>query len=136
MNLLGLRSAANEKRVTLDKINRALRLKARQVNATLKILQTQELAKAITFLQRNRNSADGCILAPGAWARNSYELLETIQLCGIPTVEIHFNKIFDPLEFREGSILSRACVSTEINEPMEAYSEGFISIINYLSKDL
>ena len=124
LNLIGVRSAAAGERITLDKINRALRRQARDVDATLKILQTHEMARAITFLQRNRNWADGCLLAPGPWARNSYDLLDTVQLCQTPTVEIRFDSDYDPSQHGAASIFSESCLATETGVPLDVYSAG------------
>tara|TARA_B100000686_G_scaffold346348_1_gene432831 strand:+ start:1401 stop:1838 length:438 start_codon:yes stop_codon:yes gene_type:complete len=135
INLLGVRSAKNRERITLDKVNRSLKREARAINTTLKIFQTQYIAKAINFIQRNRNTADGCIVAPGAWSRNGYELLETIELCSIPTVEVHFNIAFDSLEFAKDSILSEACIASETGNPYEAYSAALDTMKNYLTAD-
>ena len=128
MNLIGVRSAAAGEQITLDKINRPLRRKGRELNATLKILQTHDKAKAITFFQRNRNWADGCLLAPGSWARNAYDLLDTLQLCKIRTVEIHFDTPYDPSKHGAASILSEACLSTETASPVDAYLNGLKSL--------
>jgi hypothetical protein len=49
--------------VTLDKINRALRRKARELEVTLKIIQTHDVAKAITFLKGTATRlTDSCLL--------------------------------------------------------------------------
>ena len=135
MNLIGVRSAAAGERITLDKINRVLRRQARDVKATLKVLQTNDMAKAITFLQRNRNAANGIIIAPGPWARNGYELLDTIQLCGLPTVEVHFGSDYDPSEFGKDSILSATCISTKTGAPLEIFTAAFAALISDLKKD-
>ncbi len=124
MNLIGVRSADTKEQITLDKINRALRQKAREVNATLKILQTHDRAKAITFLQRNRNWADGCLLAPGPWARSAYDLLDTLLLCKVPMVEIHFDSPYDSAKEGVVSILSEASLATETAPPVHAYLNG------------
>ena len=124
LNLIGVRSAAAGEQITLDKINRALQRKAREVDATLKILQTHDRTKGITFLQRNRNWADGCLLAPGAWARSAYDLLDTIQLCKILTVEIQFDPPYAPSEHGVASIFSESCLSIETASPVDAYLSG------------
>ena len=53
MNLIGLRSFHNAQCITLDKINRNLKIRTRNTNIKLKILQTHNEAKAVSFLHRN-----------------------------------------------------------------------------------
>ena len=124
MNLIGVRASSIGKNVTLDKINTALRRWAHQNRGvTLKILQTDDMSKAMTFIKRKRKWADGWLISPGAWARNGFDLLDTIQLCQLPTVEVHFNPDYDPSNFAASSIISDSCLSTETGPPIEAYTK-------------
>jgi|TARA_B100000035_G_scaffold35511_1_gene26830 3-dehydroquinate dehydratase-2 len=123
MNLIGVRASSIGENITLDKINTALRREARQKKVTLKILQTDDMSKAMIFIKQKRKWADGCLIAPGAWARNGFDLLDTIQLCQIPTVEVHFSSDYDPSNFAALSIISDSCLSTEAGPPMEAYTK-------------
>ena len=67
LNLIGIQSSKNKTQITLDKINYALRIKARKLNIKLKIIQTHDEAKAVTFLHRNRNKCIGVLIAPMSW---------------------------------------------------------------------
>ncbi len=102
LNLLGLRSARLGTRVTLDKVNRALRREVRNSGFELKILQTDSEAKAVRFIQRNRNKAKGLILIPQAWQHSGHVLADTIDLIRIPFVTVYFRQpgqtIFKGLE--------------------------------------
>ena len=91
LNLLGKKSSQVGECITLNKINKALRLRVRNQNITLKFLQTHKIVRAITSLQRNRNWADGILIAPMAWAKFEYVLKETLQLIKLPVLEIFFN---------------------------------------------
>ena len=82
LNLLGKKSSQAGECITLDKINKALRLLVRNQNINLKFLQTHKIERTITSLQRNRNWADGILIAPMAWAKFEYVLKETLQLIG------------------------------------------------------
>ena len=68
LNLVGLKSAKAGEKLTLDKINRAIRLYVRKKDINLKIIQTHKEYIAINFIQRNRNSASGLVIAPTSWA--------------------------------------------------------------------
>ena len=69
LNLLGVKSAQQGERLTLDKLNKALRKHVRNTAVELKILQTHKEYIALNFIQRNRNQADGLLLIPMSWAR-------------------------------------------------------------------
>jgi 3-dehydroquinate dehydratase-2 len=128
LNLIGVRSAQIGERVTLDKVNRELRRKARELETTLKILQTHDAAKAITFLLRNRNKADGLLFAPGPWARCGHDILDTLKLTGTPFAEIFFTKDFDPDGYQEGSIFAESAVSTHNGHPPEVYPQALAAL--------
>ena len=64
LNLLGLKSSENEKHITLDKLNKAIRKHVHGKDVNLKFLQTHKQFQAINFLQRNRNWADGLLCIP------------------------------------------------------------------------
>ena len=135
MNLIGVRASSIGEHVTLGKINTALRREACQKEVTLKIFQTHDIAKAMTFLQRNRNWADGCLISPGAWARSGFDLLDTIQLCQFLTVEVHFSSDYDPSNFGASSIISESCISTKTGPPIKAYAKALNLLTAHLSSN-
>ena len=60
LNLLGLKSSHSNHKLTLDKLNRSLRLHVRNTNNSLKFLQTHKEFQAINFLQRRGFDFDLC----------------------------------------------------------------------------
>ena len=64
INLIGVRSAKTGDRITLDKLNSTLKKECREKEVEIKILQTGKAYKALNFLQRNKNWADGILFAP------------------------------------------------------------------------
>ena len=108
LNLVGLRSAKSGEQITLDKINRSLRQQAnkRPEELTLKILQTHKIEKAMTTIHRNRNWAQGIILAPMAWARYEYALRDCLDTVDPPTIEVFLSKQYESEEDEVTSILS------------------------------
>ena len=65
LNLLGIWSANRNKTITLDKLNRHIRKYIRDKKIDLKIIQTNEEAKAISYIQNNRKKIDAIITVPG-----------------------------------------------------------------------
>jgi len=123
MDFIGVRASSIGENVTLDKINTALRRDAHQKEVTLKIIQTDDISTAMAFIKQNRKWADGCLISPGAWARNGFDLLDTIQLCQLPTVEVHFSSDYDPSNFAASSLISDYCLCTETGPPTDAYTK-------------
>ena len=122
-NLLGSISSQAHERITLDKINTALRRHVRNSEIELKITQTHKVFEAINFIQRNRNWADGFIFAPMAWARFEYSILDAIKITQLPTVQLLFSEKYGDIQ-KENSIFSTSCISTIIGPPNKIYIDG------------
>lgn len=135
LNLIGVRSSQVGEKVTLDKIDRALKNTAHKLDLdiTLKTLQTHFAGKAITFLQRNRNWADGLIFSPGPWAKANYDLLDTLKLVQIPMAEVFFNSDFDSDKFSQSSIFSEVSQFSKIDHPINAYTSALSELYYHLS---
>ena len=92
LNLVGLKSSTIGEKLTLDKINRAIRLHVRKKDINLKIIRTHKEYIAINFIQRNRNSASGLVIIPTSWANYNQTIFETIKITDLPTAAVYFDK--------------------------------------------
>ena len=130
LNLVGVKSAQAWKRVTLDKINKMLQREVRNTEIELKIFQTHKIYMAISFLQRNRNTASGILIAPMAWAKYEYSLLETLELIQLPVVQVFLENNLD----KNQSILSPVSVETVHNDDsVLAFKLGLKTLVKHLS---
>ena len=77
LNLIGIKSSKIGEKITLNKVNKHIRAYVRKLDIDLKIIQTHNEAKAVSYLHRNRNNFDGMILIPGVWQKTAYILKET-----------------------------------------------------------
>lgn len=107
LNLIGVKSAKKGKRITLDKINKGIRRFIREKDITVKIYQTHSIVKAVTLLQRNRNWANGIIIAPSVWSTYEAILVDTLELIEVSAVEIYDKD--DNSDYSNKSLLSTVC---------------------------
>jgi 3-dehydroquinate dehydratase-2 len=134
LNLIGVKSAQSGKQITLDKINKALRLDVRNTEFELKIFQTHKINMAISFLQRNRNSASGVLMAPMAWAAYEYSLLETLQLIKLPVVQVLMEGDFILTVTKDKSMFSDyAIASVSHPDPIQAFVSGLNTLKTHFS---
>ena len=98
MNLLGHRKIEANPNITLDKLNQNLRKVANSLNMKIKIIQTNDEAKAVTALQRQRNKASGILFFPGPWQKSGYILQDTLNLLSIPFVTISIGEKAETLQ--------------------------------------
>jgi len=130
LNLLGLKSSTINDRLTLDKLNRTIRLHVRNNNIKLKIIQTHKEYIALNFIQRNRNIAKGLVITPTSWAKYNQTLLETINLSNLPTASIYYEKSFSFGTEEKDSIILGDNIKSFSGNPIEST----ISAIDYISR--
>tara|TARA_Y100000590_G_C15036701_1_gene757221 strand:+ start:104 stop:520 length:417 start_codon:yes stop_codon:yes gene_type:complete len=113
MNLFGIESAKVGEKLTLDKINQYIRKYIRDKNISIKIMQTHNEAKAVSYLHKNRNKFYGLIMTPGSWSNNAYILNESLEIIDLDYVIInktkyHDSDIFSPSKhiYNENILLS------------------------------
>ena len=124
LNLLGLKSSKKVSRLTLDKLNKQIRSFSKENEINIKTLQTHKQFQAINFLQRNRNWANGILFIPTSWARNSYTILETINLVHLKTSVVYFDGGFSFGTSIEESILFHDQIESFTGSPIKACIQG------------
>ena len=129
LNLLGLKSSESGEKLTLDKVNRAIRLHVRNKDINLKIIQTHKEYIAINFIQRNRRSADGLVVIPTSWAKYNQTLFETIKISRLQTVSVYFDKDYNFGTSQEESILVDEKIKSLSGDPIET----IINAIDYIA---
>ena len=97
MNFIGLESAKDGSRITIDKIDRAIREKAKSLNFEVKILRTHDEAKAVAFVQRNRKIALGLVISPSSWHKGGFTISDTLHFLDIPYSTVSLEKIENSL---------------------------------------
>jgi len=125
INLIGLKSAKDGSRITIDKIDRAIRRKSKELNLELKILRTHDEAKAVAFVQRNRNTTLGVIISPSSWHRGGYTLSDTLHFLEIPYSVISLEKTEKSL-FNQGNHFNNASV-------IDSYLDGLTDLKHKIS---
>ena len=129
LNLLGLKSSKKGSRLTLDKLNKQIRSFSKENEINIKTLQTHKQFQAINFLQRNRNWANGILFIPTSWARNSYTILETINLIQLKTSVVYFDGGFSFGTSIEQSIFVHDKIKNFTGSPIKACIQGMEYLI-------
>tara|TARA_B100000959_G_scaffold258655_1_gene293709 strand:- start:1115 stop:1528 length:414 start_codon:yes stop_codon:yes gene_type:complete len=101
LNLFGLWSSKNNQTITLDKINRHIRKYVRNKNIQVKIIQTHNETKIVSYIQNNRNKIDTIIMVPGPWQYSAFVLSELLELVEIPFITITY-KVREHIELLNG----------------------------------
>ena len=120
LNMLGVKSSTNNETLTLDKLNKKLRLHVRNSNIKLKIIQTHKEYIALNFIQRNRNKANGLIIIPTSWAKYNQTILETIVLSNMKTATVYFDEPYNLGTNENESILISKNIKSFVGDPIES----------------
>ena len=120
LNMLGVKSSTNNETLTLDKLNKKLRLHVRNSNIKLKIIQTHKEYIALNFIQRNRNKANGLIIIPTSWAKYNQTILETIILSNMKTAAVYFDEPYSLGTSENESILISKNIRSFVGDPIKS----------------
>ena len=128
LNMLGVKSSTNNETLTLDKLNKKLRLHVRNSNIKLKIIQTHKEYIALNFIQRNRNKANGLIIIPTSWAKYNQTILETIVLSNMKTATVYFDEPYNLGTSENESILISKNIKSFVGTPIESIQQQLITL--------
>jgi 3-dehydroquinate dehydratase-2 len=128
MNLVGKRPKEIYGTLTLDKIDKVIRQKSRELGAELKILQSNDEAEIVTKLQRQRNWADGILINPSTLCFTSYTILDTLELIRVPTIEVHMTEKIAGKPVQD-SLLTPMCVKQIAGPVQDAYTIGLEELV-------
>ena len=129
-NLIGVKSALLDKKITLDKINKEIKNKIKNHKINLKTLQSNDVGKTINFLQKNRNWSNAILISPCSWSVNQFDLLETLQIFDKPLVDVYLDEKYDKNKFFKKSIFTSISLKTFVGDPIEIFKNGIEEILN------
>jgi len=130
LNLLGWVSRNTGTRLTLDKLNRELRRRSRELGSELKIFQYQSESQASKLIQRQRNQVDGLVLVPGIWAAAGHLIRETVVITRLPLAVFHLEPVNGPWNYQKDSLFRDIAVLEEPGaspEDLTAFLERFVT---------
>jgi 3-dehydroquinate dehydratase II len=107
LNTLGTREPEVYGRETLDDIRAACAERADALGLGLDFRQSNGEGELVGWIQDARNAAAGIVINPAAYTHTSVAILDALQACGLPVVEVHLSNIHGREPFRHHSYVSR-----------------------------
>jgi len=132
LNLLGLRDRSHYGNLTLDKLNKLLRQKARELGAELKIHQSNSESRIVTLIQRQRKLCDGILINAAAYTHYSIAIRDALETVALPAVEVHLSDIHKREDFRKVSVIRDVCISQIAGKKEESYTEGLALLLEHI----
>jgi len=110
LNMLGKRETGVYGSATLDEINNAVRLLAKELDADVSFFQSNSEGKLIDMIHEAAGAYDAIIINPGGYTHSSIAIRDAVAAVNIPTVEVHMSNIYSREEFRHHSYISQVAV--------------------------
>ena len=134
LNMLGSRDKHQYGNLTLDKLNKKIREKARELGFETSIYQFNSEEKIIKTLHRSRKTFLALIINPAAYTHYSYAIRDAIELLPIPVVEVHLSNIYEREDFRKISVTKEVCVKQFYGKKEESYLDAIEFIHELLTE--
>ena len=106
LNLLGTREPDIYGKATLDDLRAATMAQAKRHGLTADFRQSNDEGELVDWIQDARNTAAGIIINAAAYTHTSVAILDALQACGKPVIEVHLSNIFKREAFRHHSYVS------------------------------
>ena len=132
LNLLGLMTRTTGQRLTLDKVEQAVRNVAREMSVELALYQFDDELKACKILSRQRNKVDGLFLIPGIWNAAGRQLRETVEIIGKPLALYHLVPEGSPWREGDESLFSGIATISGSGVDENSLSDQFRQFVDHL----
>jgi 3-dehydroquinate dehydratase-2 len=121
LNLLG---EAKGDAVSYAALNARLEAFARELNVTVKIVQSNHEGALVDAIQSERHWADAILINPAALTHTSYSLRECLRIAGRPTIEVHLEDIRRRETWRRKSVVKDVCEAQVMGKGLLSYLDA------------
>ena len=134
LNLLGTREPDIYGRASLDDIREAASARAKSHGLSADFRQSNDEGQLVSWIQDARESAGGIIINAAAYTHTSIAILDALQACGKPVIEVHLSNIYKRDEFRHHSYVSRAATGVICGFGAQGYALAVDAMAALLTK--
>ena len=107
LNLLGQRQPEIYGRDTLADIEAACSALARELGIEIAFRQSNSEAEIIEWIHEAREGGAGMVINPAAFTHTSIAILDALNMCDFPVIEVHISNVFRRESFRHHSYVSQ-----------------------------
>ena len=129
LNMLGKRSKEHYGSFTLSQAEGAFRTKAESLGVAPVFFQSNDEGAIVTAIHEAMGYAAGIVINAGAYTHYSYAILDALQLCGLPVMEVHISNIHKREAFRNISVIQPACVGQVYGLGLDSYLVGLEKLV-------
>ncbi|MGH7119026.1 MAG: type II 3-dehydroquinate dehydratase [Acetobacteraceae bacterium] len=107
LNLLGQREPHIYGHETLADVEAACRREAEALRLELRFHQSNAESQIIDWIHEAREAASGIVINPAGFTTTSIAILDALQSCACPIIEVHISNIHRREPFRQHSYVSK-----------------------------
>jgi 3-dehydroquinate dehydratase II len=134
LNLLGTREPGVYGSTTLEGINAALALLARELGVEIRTLQSNSEGALVDAIQGALADCQGILINPAAYTHTSVAIRDAVAATALPTVEVHLSNIHSREAFRTHSYLAPIAVGQICGFGPDSYLLGLRALVRQLEK--
>ncbi len=108
INMLGIRDKKVYGNTSLEEINEKLDYISNSFDISIDFFQSNIEGEIVTKIQESKDY-DGMIINAAAYSHYSVAILDALELLDIYKIEVHLSNIYSREEYRQKSIISKAC---------------------------
>jgi len=112
-------------RVTLERINQALRRLADELQVELEICQSNHEGVLIDRIQQAYGEAQGILINPAALTHTSVALRDALAAVTLPVIEVHLSNIYARENFRQQSLTAPVATGVICGLGADGYLWGY-----------
>ena len=135
MNMLGIREPDIYGRQTYDDLVEYIRARCEENGIEPEFFQSNHEGDIIDEIQSAAGRADGIIINPGGYAYYSVAILEALQVCGVPAVEVMLADPSGKEPFRSVDVVSFGCQGRFAGEGVSGYLHACAYLVQLLRLD-
>jgi 3-dehydroquinate dehydratase II len=106
LNLLGKRQPHIYGYETMADVEAQCRAVATQANLEVRFHQSNREYELIDWIHESRETAGGIVINPAAFTHTSVAILDALNTCEFPIIEVHISNVHKREEFRHHSFIS------------------------------
>jgi 3-dehydroquinate dehydratase-2 len=108
LNMLGTREPEIYGTETLADVEARCRARAESLGLAIDFRQSNIEGELVGWIQEARTTAAGIIINAAAYTHTSVALLDALNMCDMPIIEVHLSNIHQRESFRHKSYIARA----------------------------
>lgn len=134
LNLLGTREPEIYGSETLADVETRCQRRAEALGVAIDFRQSNMEGELVTWVQEARTSVRGLIVNAAAYTHTSVALLDALNACDMPIIEVHLSNIHQRESFRHKSYVARAADGMICGLGALGYELALEAVVNRLDK--